>query len=106
MKHAEDTPICKKPMQCEAMWAAAADAVGFASGMRNYIVTPNRIETYPARSMSAMTGIVSKVPNPDGSYEIRLSLECSRNSNCKDLKPSATKLFNVMVNGSGIRFAD
>lgn len=99
------TPVCQTSRQCEAMWSAAQDAVGYVTGMRNRIATDSRIETYPPGRPSTLGGIVTKAPVGKTGYEVRLQIECYRNIPCDDLSAAGTKIFNRKVNqaGSGVQ---
>ncbi len=97
------TPVCKLREKCDAMWLAAMDAVGLATGMRTRFVTDQRIETFASNRASNLTGVVSKVPRPDGSTEIVLRLDCYRGVDC-GLQAQGVRMFNTMVNGAALGF--
>ena len=87
-------PRCGSPKACEALWIDAQTWVSNLSGMRLRLVTDNRIETFGATSYSRMGGVVTKYPIDDKTYEIRVSFECYRSTECADLKNAATNTFN------------
>lgn len=91
------TPVCDGKNQCESMWAHAQDAVTTVTGMRIRLLTDSRIETYAPVKYGLTGGVVSKYPVSDGKYEIRLSIECYRHTECSDLRAIETNLFNSLV---------
>lgn len=90
-------PVCTEPRHCERMWAAAHDALTLATGMRIRLVSESRIETYPANDYGRLGGVVTKTPIGTGSYEISLSLECYRGTNCDKARAANIDLFNTLV---------
>lgn len=98
------TPVCTNQQQCEAMWAAAGDAIEMTSRMRIRYQTDTVIDTFaPFRNMVALHGRVTKRPVPGGGYEIEPQFDC-KPTLC-DLVPRATSLFNLTVTSAGRSFA-
>lgn len=90
-------PVCKTAKACEALWIDAQTWVSNLSGMKLRLVTDNRIETFGATSYSRMAGTVTKYPVDQGAYELRVSFECYRSTECDNLKNAAINTFNNVL---------
>lgn len=91
-------PVCEGVRQCERLWIEAQDAIVTVTGMRVRLVTESRIETFAPTRISTLGGVVTKYPMADDKYEIRVRLECYRNSDC-GLIASGTDMFNTLLAG-------
>lgn len=92
-------PRCTGKTQCEALWIDAQRAIESITRMRVRMVTDGRIVTFPSTDYARLGGEVVKYPIDDSTYELRVSYECYRFTECSDLKVSATNLFNSMLGG-------
>jgi hypothetical protein len=92
-------PTCEGKMQCDAMWLDAQRTVEMVTRMRLRMVTDSRIETFAPVRYASMGGVVTKHPIAEDKYEIRLQLECYRNTDCSDVMVMGTDLFNKTVGG-------
>jgi hypothetical protein len=90
-------PVCEGKMQCEAMWVDAQKTVEMVTRMRIRFVSDSRIETYAPVRYASMGGVVTKYPISEDKYELRLQLECYRNTDCSDVRVMGTDLFNKTV---------
>ena len=95
------TPACQNERQCEAIWSAAQDAIGVATGMPSRIVTDTRIETHSATSDSRLTAVVTKIPAGAEGYKIIVDCSCYRARQCDDLARFCAELFNTLVTDAG-----
>lgn len=93
-------PQCSGKSQCAALWVDAQRTIEAVTGMRVHMVTDGRITTFPAVGYSRLGGEVTKRPISDSTYELRAYFECYRNTECSDLRASATNLFNTMLGGA------
>ena len=93
-------PTCSTQKDCELMWVNAQEWLGTITRMRLRIVTDSRLETFAATDFQHMSGTVLKYPLANGSYELRIALQCYREDGireCADLKANATNIFNTAV---------
>jgi hypothetical protein len=82
------------------MWVDAQRAIETVTGMRVRMVTDGRITTFPPTGYSRLGGEVAKYPVNESTYEFRVYYECYRNTNCSDVRASATNLFNTLLGGA------
>ena len=101
----EPPPVCTNQRQCEAMWAAASNAIEQASGMRVRYQTDTVIETFVPVRQARMHGRVLKKPLPAGGYMIAAQFDCTP-AVCDRLYASGLNLFNATVTNAGRQFTD
>jgi hypothetical protein len=94
-----ETPVCESKTQCDRMWVDAQSSISTATGMKIRLLTDTRIETFSPHTFGYMSGVVTKYPISENKYEIRLQLDCYRNSKCADLKAISTNGFNLSLVG-------
>ncbi len=86
---------CYSAKMCEAMWAAAQDALPKTSGMKLRLVTDSRLETFTETNYGRMQGVVMKRPIGNGNYEVSASFSCLSYPGCQ---PNAALTdFNALV---------
>jgi hypothetical protein len=93
------TPQCHCQTQCEAMWAAAPDAIEDASSMRVRMANDTMIDTYVPRTAGYLHGRAIKTPGQSGGYAFVATFD-SR-PELPDLYVTATNIFNIKVNTAG-----
>lgn len=96
-------PVCESKRHCEAMWIDAQQTIEMVTRMRIRLATDSRIETFAPTRYASMGGVVTKYPVADDKYEIRLQLECYRNTDCSDVRAMGTNLFNSSLAGTRVK---
>lgn len=100
------TPVCSGTLQCEAMWAEAAEAVSAVSGMALRLASDQILETFAPLGPTyypRMHGRVLKTPVGQEMYEFRASFRCGEY--CRDHEIAALGRFNQRVNAAGAPYA-